>query len=281
MKIIWFVKQSFILDYKFLKVSQWAPSKKVDFIFKKYLTLLKHFIRPFRLGKDSTQFYGEMLFYGSRFGFSDYQAILARHQKLIAISNLRTKKKGVIIDVGAHVGFFSKLMRELYPDSSIYAIEPVPVIFDCLTKNFSSDRNTYLYNIALSEKTKKITMKFNAERTETSKVSTTGNIHIQAKSLDDFIREQKIRRIDLLKIDTEGFEQLVLLGAHKALCITNYLFIEVTIKDNPNYTISSLMSHLYSKDFNYNLLAFRNFGDTSEGKVPLLDCLMENIKKVD
>lgn len=278
MKIFWFVKQSIVLDFKFLKVSQWILDKKVVFLFKKYSILLKHFFISFTPGKDSGYFFGQTLFYGSRFGFADYQAILARHQKLIAISHLNIKKKSVVVDVGAHVGFFSKLARDLYPHSLIYAIEPVPIIFYCLAKNFLEDKNVYLYNIAISDKTKKVTMKFNAERTETSKISKTGNIHIQAKSLDDFIKEQNIKRIDLLKIDTEGFEELVLSGAYKALSITKYLFIEVTIKDNPHYTLSSLMSHLYSKDFNYNLLAFRNFGDTSEGKVPLLDCLMKNVK---
>jgi len=278
MKIIWFIKQSIILDFKFFKVSKWSFGKKLEFIFKKYIVLLKHLVKPFKLGEDSEQLFGETIFYGSRFGFADYQGILARHQKLIAISQLKIKKRGVIVDVGANVGFFSKLIRDLHPDSSIYAIEPVPVIFDCLKKNFSGDKDIHFYNIAISQKTKRVTMEFNAERGEVSKISKNGNIQIEAKSLDDFIEEQKIKGIDLLKIDTEGFEELVLSGAYKALSITNYLFIEVTIKDNPNYTLSSLMSHLCSKDFNFNLLAFRNFGDTSEGKAPLLDCLMKNVR---
>lgn len=277
MKIIWFVKQSIILDFKFLKVSKWPLSKKIEFIFKKYIIFLKHLIKPFILGKDSEQLFGVIVFYGSRFGLADYQGILARHQKLIAVSQLKIKKKGIIIDIGANVGFFSKLIRDLYPDSSVYAIEPVPVIFDCLTRNFLGDKDIHFYNIAISQKTKRVTMKFNAERGEISKISKDGNIQVEARSLDDFIEDQKIKRIDLLKIDTEGFEELVLSGAHKALSITNYLFIEVTIKDNPHYTLSSLMSHLYSKDFNYNLLAFRNFGNTSEGEAPLLDCLMKNV----
>lgn len=267
-----------ILDFKFFKVSKWPLSRKLEFVIKKYIILLKHLIKPFKLGKDSEQLFGGTVFYGSRFGFADYQGILARHQKLIVISQLKIKKKGVIVDVGANVGFFSKLIRDLYLDSSIYAIEPVPTIFDCLTKNFSGDKDIHFYNIAISQKTKRVTMKFNAERGEISKISKAGNIQIEAKSLDDFIEEQKIKRVDLLKIDTEGFEELVLSGAYKALSITNYLFIEVTLRDNPNYTLSSLMSHLYSKDFNFNLLAFRNFGDTSEGEAPLLDCLMKNIR---
>lgn len=280
MKIVWFIKQSIILDYKFIKTSKWAPGKKISFLIKKYFLLFKHFMIPFTLGKDAGHFMDEDIYYGSRFGFADYQAILARHQKLMAISHLKIKKNGVIIDVGAHVGFFSKLVRDIYPQSSIHSIEPIPIIFSCLSKNFQNDQKTYLYNIAISDKTKKVMMKYFPDRTETSKITKNGNVTIQAKSLDDFIKEQKIKQIDLLKIDTEGFEELVLSGAYKALSITKYLFIEVTLKDNPNYTLSSLMSHLYSKDFNFNLLAFRNFGDTSEGKIPLVDCLLKNIKKV-
>lgn len=279
MKIIWFVKQSLILDFKFLQVSPWALPVKLEFLLKKYITLFKHLVVSFELGKDSIDFKKEKLFYGSRFGLADFQAILSRHQKLIVLSQLKIKKKGIILDVGAHVGFFSKLARDLYPQAFVYAFEPIPIIFKCLSNNFVNDKNIQLYNIAISNKSKKVVMKFNSDRTETSKISKSGNIHINAKSLDDFIKEQKIKEIDLLKIDTEGFEEIVLSGSSKTLSITKYLFIEVTIKDNPHYTLSSLMSHLYSKDFNFNLLAFRNFGDTSEGKAPLLDCLMENIKK--
>lgn len=279
-RIIWFIKQSLILDHKFFKVSKWSFTKKTEFVVKKYITLLFHGFKKFELGKDFVILSGRKLYYGNKFGIADYQGILARHQRLLRIANIKIGNGGVIIDVGANVGIFSKLSRDLYPRASIYSIEPIVNTFECLRKNFEKDLNTHIFNIALGNAKGKQRMSFNNQNSEISKIDAKGNIVVNMQSLDEFIRINRIKKIDLLKIDTEGFEDKVLLGAKEALAKTCYIFVEVTLEDNPNYTLSSLMSLLYSKNYNFNLIGFRNFGDTAEGKVPVLDCLMKNANLV-
>ena len=277
-RLIWFVKQSLILDYKFFQVSKWSFFKKVEFIFKKYQILAYHSFRKFELGKDFANLSGQKLYYGNRFGIADYQGVLARHQKLLRIANFKISKKGVFIDVGANVGIVSKLIRDLYPVIPIYGVEPVPDIFACFRKNFGEDLNTHIFNIALDMVKGKQRMLFSNQNSEISRIDKKGNIAVNAETLDTFIKKNKITNIDLLKIDTEGFEDKVLLGAKEALSKARYLFVEVTLKNNPNYTLSYLMSLLSSKEYNFNLVAFRNFGDTSEGEAPILDCLMKNVR---
>jgi FkbM family methyltransferase len=273
--ILWLIQRSIALDLKLIQVSKWTNSKKIQFIFIKYFILIKHKFIKFELGKSSAFLFGEKIYYDSNFGLADYQSILCRHQNLLKINHIRSVS--TIIDVGANVGFFSKMVRSLYPNSKIYAIEPVPAILAIIKKNFIKDSNTKLFDFAAFDKKGKQKMIFNKYDSVASKISRNGNFYINTNTLDNFIKEQGIKDIDILKIDVETFENYVLLGSKSALSKTKYLFLEITIKNNPNYSISSLMSLLYSKKYNFQLLSFRNYADVSEGEMPIMDCLFENL----
>jgi len=64
----------------------------------------------------------------------------------------------------------------------------------------------------------------------------------------------------------------------KTLAMTKYLFIEITLENNKNYTISSLLKLLSNDRYDFQLVAFRNYSDVSEGKITILDGLFKNIK---
>lgn len=273
--ILWLIKRSIDLDLKLVKVSNWPNNKKIQFIFCKYFLLLKHLFIKFKFGKNSIQLFGEKIYYDSSYGLADYQSMLCRHQEWLKIGNVNNPK--VIIDIGANVGFFSKMVRSLYPSSKIYAIEPVPAIYNLMSKNLNGDQGTMLFNFAVFNKKGKQEMFFDESDSLISKISSKGKFYVQTDTLDNFINKQKINYIDILKIDVESFENYVLLGAKQALSKTKYLLLEITIKNNKNYTISSLMSLLYSKKYNYQLIAFRNYSDMGEGEMPVMDCLFENV----
>ena len=274
--ILWLIKRSIDLDLKLIKVSNWPNNKIIQFIFCKYFLLLKHLFIKFKFGKSSIRLFGEKIYYDSPYGLADYQSMLCRHQKWLKIGNVNNPK--VIIDIGANVGFFSKMARSLYPSSKIYAIEPVPAVYSLMSKNFNGDQDTMLFNFAVFNKKGKQKMFFDESDSLTSKISSNGKFYVQTDTLDSFINKQKINYIDILKIDVESFENYVLLGAKQALSKTKYLLLEITIKNNKNYTISSLMSLLYSKKYNYQLIAFRNYSDMGEGEMPVMDCLFKNVK---
>ena len=52
-------------------------------------------------------------------------------------------------------------------------------------------------------------------------------IKVKQDTLDNFVKKKKIPRIDILKIDTEGYELEVLYGAKKILKKTEIIQIEV------------------------------------------------------
>lgn len=276
--LLWFVKQSFLLDIQFLKVSRWNIAKKMEFLVKKYWLIIRHYYRKFTLGKHSVNLFGSEIYYDSKFGLAGYQSILARHQNLMQIADVKNAK--VIIDIGANVGFFSKLCREIFPDSHVYAIEPVPQIHDCLRKNFSGDTNVTLSDVAISDVNGETTMDFDSDLSSISHLNEKGNIVVKTETLDSFVVKNNIHSIDILKIDVETFEAHVLRGASRALEMTKILFMEVTMENNKNYTISSLLKMLSTETYDFQLVGFRNYADTGEGKMPIMDAVFENIKRV-
>ncbi len=50
---------------------------------------------------------------------------------------------------------------------------------------------------------------------------------VRVIKLDNFCKKKRIKKIDIIKIDTEGHEYNVLLGSKKTLSNINYLIIEI------------------------------------------------------
>jgi len=273
-KMFWFIKQSIILDIKFLRVSRWGFLKKSNFLILKYFLIFKHLLKKFELGKDFCWFNNKKIYYDSRFGIAGYQSILSRHQNLIKLAGIRNP--GTIIDIGANVGFFSKLCRDLFPKSKVFSFEPIPKIFQCLKNNFKDDMNTKVFNLAISDFNGEAKMSFNEQDSAISQITDKGSVGVNVRRLDNVVRENNIDCIDILKIDTETFEAHVLKGGSDSLSKTKYLFIEITMEDNDNYTISSLLKLLSTENYDFQLVGFRNYNDTDEGLMPIMDSLFVN-----
>ena len=118
------------------------------------------------------------------------------------------------VDVGAHVGFWAKDMAEKF--ERVYCFEPCPKNLGCLVKNMEEYPNVSITHYALGDKARKCSINRDIARggnsgSEFIKVEDTGCIDMIA--LDDL----ELPGCDLLKIDVEGFEYAVLLGARKTI----------------------------------------------------------------
>lgn len=275
-KILWFVKSSLILDFKYLKVSQETVKRKLEFIAKKYFLILKHLFVNFEFGKNSINLGKKRIYYDSKYGLAGYQSIFARHQNLLRLANV--EKADVVVDIGANAGYFSQLIKVIYPNANVYAFEPVPIVYKNLKLNLTPYKKVKVYNTAISDFIGKYKMNFNPQDSAISMLSEKGTVEVNVTTLDDFAKKNNFSFIDILKIDTETFEQAVLMGAKETLKRVKYLFIEITIENNSNYTFSSLISKLYSQDYDFNLVCFRNYLDVGEGKMPIMDALFVNTK---
>jgi FkbM family methyltransferase len=174
---------------------------------------------------------------------------------------LHDKKIRTVVDVGANAGGYVRDVHEYIPEAEVYAIEPHPKTFLLLKKN-RSGRRDHLYNIGLGEKSGKgILWDFadDADLKSTQPTSTLAStlkdvivdFHKQKAqsfsfpimTLDAFTRKEKLSRIDLVKIDTEGNELDVLKGAKDLLKKKKIRFIQFEFNEMNVY------NRTFFKDF--------------------------------
>ena len=123
-----------------------------------------------------------------------------------------------IIDVGANIGTVTLLASALIGNSGIvYSIEPHPKIFNYLQGNlkFNNADNVISFNVAIGDKNS--TIGFSDKKSDDQNRVTLSNtdLTVSLKKLDDLDIEENV--IDLLKIDSIGFEKFVLLGSKNIL----------------------------------------------------------------
>lgn len=271
-QIIRSVLQTIKLDLSTLLLPYWTLDYKLSFLRMKYSVICKYLVKKeFVFGESFTQVKSDKIFYNAPFGLAPYQFVINTHQK--NFEKITIPQGGTIVDIGANVGYFSKLARTNYPDASIYAIEPVTQTYQALQLNFANDIKTKTFNYAISETSTTISMFHSDQHNELSRVDAMGNLQVPAVTLDSFTRQNNISTIHLLKIDTESHELPILKSATKTLKNTQYLLIEITI--NHDYTYSEIIKELTNKDFNFQLLRIRAVPNTEN--IEYMDCLFSNI----
>ncbi len=128
-----------------------------------------------------------------------------------------------VIDIGAHLGLMSVIISKLIGDKGkIYSFEPTPktfAIFKDIIKKNNGDKIIFPFNKAVSNFDGK--MDFFVDENEGSNanslVGRKDKSRISEKmdvtTLDTFVKEMKLDKLDLIKIDAEGSELDVLHGA--------------------------------------------------------------------
>ena len=159
---------------------------------------------------------------------------------LLNISILKEKYSldiSKIVHVGAHEGQEVNDYLNNFGDIEINLFEPQENIFKNLKSNYGDYKNIYLYNFALGSKQGHSKM-YKAENEGQSSSFLKPKKHLDEHPEVRFIGESKdleikvlddlnISNIDLINIDTQGYELEVLKGAKNALHRIKYILIEV------------------------------------------------------
>ncbi len=132
----------------------------------------------------------------------------------------------VVVDVGANLGFMSGIFSTLIgAKGRVYSFEPSPLVYSKLLQVITSNRydNVSAYNLGCGSKDQSLVLHGSSSSggaslrpNPRSENPAHGVQTVQVVRLDDFLGP-KLERLDFLKIDTEGFEDEVLLGAERTL----------------------------------------------------------------
>lgn len=159
----------------------------------------------------------------SGLGVSNYENDIVSGEDWFLRRHLKGRLGGVVFDVGANVGDYSRKVLELSPGMTVYAFEPHPKTFTTLINNLRQS-NFLPVNAAAGEAEGTLTL-YDYEANDGSAHASLyqdviENIHqaksvehrVQVLSLGAFAKSKNVEKIALLKIDTEGNELNVLKG---------------------------------------------------------------------
>jgi FkbM family methyltransferase len=162
--------------------------------------------------------------------------------KLDHLKNKYNLKISKIAHIGAHKGQEVDEYLNIFPEVMIHLFEPQLDLFEYLTENFKNFKNISLHNYALGSSNGVSTMFISNNEGQSSSFFEPkehlnehpevkfkkGSNTYEIKVLD----ELEIEDIDLLNIDTQGYEMEVLKGSRKLLSQgIKYIILEVNKKE--------------------------------------------------
>ncbi len=217
--------------------------------------------------------------------FADYF-----HQKKIFkfLKNKGFNGFEIMFDVGAHRGETIKLFKRNFLIDKIYSFEPSPINFKFLKKKENYFKHKYqkseiiLEDIALGEKNKKEKINHFTESSSSSlkKINEDTNyfkrklkilnisknvklvdiFEIDVVKASDYLKKKNIKKINFLKIDTEGYEYEVLLGFDDLISNIEIIMFE--------HHYDNMIDKKYTFSDINNLLKKNNFKMVYKSKMP-------------
>ena len=200
-------------------------------------------------------------------------------------------QKPIIFDVGANKGQSIDRFLQIFKDSEIHSFEPLPKLIDHLNKKYNNNK-IFINGFALSDKIEEkiiftnnignygamasfyklkdiSNFKKDYAKKNLNKLNSIENnkkfesLMISTNTLDKYVESSSISRIDLLKIDTQGFEKEVLKGSINSLekKIIKNIELELILNDGyeKNFYFSDFDNVL--SELGYKLFAISNHGN--------------------
>ncbi len=166
-------------------------------------------------------------------GYNNYSSNLQKSGELKIIKKLESLGLDVIFDVGANSGMYTLAFLDT-TNAKVFAFEPMKKSFDLLVENTKKyDDRILAFNYALGDSERESLIYFNSESDQLASLSkevhaipyvgknNSNSVEVKVRTLDKVFDELRklhlLNSIDVIKIDTEGFEYEVLQGANLLL----------------------------------------------------------------
>lgn len=212
-------------------------------------------------------------------------------------------QKVIAFDVGANIGQTTNEFLLKFKNITIYAFEPNSYAFDMLCNSFSNNSNVVLNKLALGKELGSFELNcysysayssfhkinpdsFIVQKKVYQKTQNCINELIEPKkekvevaTLDSYCQINSIDEIDILKIDVQGFEEDVLLGASWLLQDNKIKMLVLEITFDDYYTHSTSFYDIESILLKYNYMLWdisHIYKDLKRGRTCWVDAIYVN-----
>ena len=144
----------------------------------------------------------------------------AHHHGEVTILEAMAQPGMVVLDLGANKGVTAvALAKRVGPEGQVHAFEPVPEYYAALMGNLVLNEvdNVRIHQLAVTDKESELSYYKHGEGSGIVRTDDAEEITVGTTSLDNFMAEQALERVELINMDCEGAELLVLQGAKKTL----------------------------------------------------------------
>lgn len=181
----------------------------------------------------------------------------------------------VIFDVGANIGFVTFQFRKRFKTSKIFCFEPNPDVFLKLNNAYASDNEITKENIGIGYEAGTLNF-YKNNNSGTSSFLKPNEFHnknmarrytemnIPITSIAEYTSQHAIDKIDILKLDIEGFEIEALKGAESLLVLSKIKVIYLEVSFSEMYEGQPLIGDIieYMSKYNYTLFGFYGINET-------------------
>lgn len=167
----------------------------------------------------------------------------------------------IVFDVGANEGQTYRWVKHHQPGAKLYCFEPVRSTYEKLIGTYKNDSGAVFEQMALGDRAGEQRIKLFSDYSVLNSLRTDLMNHdenakeeiIRIDTLDAYCVRHEIKQIDLLKIDTEGYELSVLKGAENMLNQRKISFVYCEVgfmkSNNRNTNLAELTEYLAAKNY--------------------------------
>jgi FkbM family methyltransferase len=151
-----------------------------------------------------------------------------------------------IVDLGAHIGMTAAFFQIHCPQAKIYCVEADESNYALLTNNLQpaiNSRSVIAMHAAISNRNNTVYLQKAAHSFNSQIVDNMTGFPVKGIRLEQFLREQQITHIDIIKIDIEGAEAVLLNDDTSWLAITDTILIEIHSEENLQLFTAAVAQH--------------------------------------
>ena len=176
------------------------------------------------------------------------------------LNEFTIKEKDIVVDIGAHIGYYSLYSSTKVKNGRVFAFEPFEESFEILIKNLELNQitNVVTQNMGVSHKSGSATLylkkDFSIGNSIYQNTGTSSTVNIKTISLRDIIENNNLQKINILKLDCEGAEYEILLNLDNAILKKIDKIVAEIHPNIKNFKINDLSEFLLSNNFEVEII---------------------------